>query len=305
MRLVLKKFFAILIISLSVMTTSCQKENQDTVVAKGAWVSVEVKTPEIATRNFGDGTMANDLYYAVYDEDGVMIGPLSKIDESRKETIHISKTVSMNLAVGKTYSMIFWADNVDDVCDVDFESKTMSFDPSVANKEQYDAFWAYVKPFKVEGDISMSVNLYRPFAQLNIAASDYDQMAEFGADVTESQVVVKIPTSLNLVDGSVSGDKSIVYSYADIPQGEEFPVAGHKYLSMNYLLAGAEKSTIDVEFFYKSSADVECNTSFSFVPVQRNYRTNIFGALLTGSVDISIVIEPAYYEPDYNIPVVL
>ena len=91
----------------------------------------------------------------------------------------------------------------------------------------------------------MSVNLYRPFAQLNIAASDYDQMAEFGADVTESQVVVKIPTSLNLVDGSVSGDKSIVYSYADIPQGEEFPVAGHKYLSMNYLLAGAEKKQID------------------------------------------------------------
>ena len=287
------------------MITSCQKVNHDDGLATGAWVDIEVEMPEVATRSFGDGTIANDLYYAVYDESGALIGPLSKIDENSKESILISRTVSMHLAIGKTYSMVFWADNAEDVCDVDFESKTMSFEPSVANMEQYDAFWAYVRPFKVEGNMSLSVSLYRPFAQLNIAASDYDRMSEFGAEITETQVAVKIPTMLNLVDGAVSNEKNIIYSYADIPQGEEFPVDGHKYLSMNYLLVGAEKSTIDVAFFYKSVTGIECNSNFSFVPVQRNYRTNIFGVLLTDSVDINIVIEPTYYEPDYNIPVVL
>lgn len=304
MRLILNKHI-ISIITLVVMTISCQKESNDTGLIGDSLVSISIETPEIVTRAFGDGTIANDLYYAVYDESGAVISAISKVDENSKETILISKTISMNLATGKIYSMIFWADNVDDVCDVDFETKTMTFDPEIANMEEYDAFWAYIEPFKVEGDMHITAKLYRPFAQLNIAASDYDSAVGFGAQVTESQIAVKIPTSFNLVDGGVSDEKYIVYNYSDIPQGEEFPVAGHKYLSMNYLLTSAEKNTIDVEFSYKTSAGIECNNCFSFVPVQRNYRTNIFGTLLSDSVDISIIIEPTYYEPDYNRPVVL
>ena len=69
---------------------------------------------------------------------------------------------------------------------------------------------------------------------------------------------------------------------------------------MNYLLIGTEKSTIDVEFGYSNGAD-EYNRTYTFVPVQRNYRTNIYGSLLTSSLDINIAIEPSFNDPDYNV----
>ena len=37
------------------------------------------------------------------------------------------------------------------------------------------------------------------------------------------------------------------------------------------------------------------------MPVQRNYRTNIFGSLLTGSVDLGITIDPNFDTPDYGV----
>ena len=37
------------------------------------------------------------------------------------------------------------------------------------------------------------------------------------------------------------------------------------------------------------------------VPVQRNYRTNIYGNLLTSAVDFNIVIDPIYYEPAWDV----
>ena len=36
------------------------------------------------------------------------------------------------------------------------------------------------------------------------------------------------------------------------------------------------------------------------MPVQRNYRTNIFGSILTGAVDLGITIDPDFETPDHN-----
>ncbi len=68
---------------------------------------------------------------------------------------------------------------------------------------------------------------------------------------------------------------------------------------MNYLLVGKDKSIVDVEFGYTDGVG-DYNRKYTFVPVQRNYRTNIFGSLLTSSVDVNVVIEPTFKEPDYN-----
>ena len=40
--------------------------------------------------------------------------------------------------------------------------------------------------------------------------------------------------------------------------------------------------------------------TISNVPVQRNYRTNIFGSILTGAVDLGITIDPDFETPDHN-----
>ena len=89
-------------------------------------VRIYVETPEFVSRAYGDGTNATDLYYGVYDAQGNLVSAISKVDDNNKEEINISKTLNLSLVTGNTYSMILWADNADDVCDVDFENKVMS-----------------------------------------------------------------------------------------------------------------------------------------------------------------------------------
>ena len=38
---------------------------------------------------------------------------------------------------------------------------------------------------------------------------------------------------------------------------------------------------------------------FNQIPVQRNYRTNIFGSLFTNTADYNVTIDPTYKEDDY------
>lgn len=295
----MKKILFSLVAVVALFATACQPETEE-VAKEQAVVTFVVETPEIATRAFGDGTSANDLYYGIYDNEGNLISAISKVDEAAKESINISKTVNLSLVTGNTYSLIFWADNADDVCDVDFAAKTMTFNPTAANAEAYDAFWAYVEPFVVTGNLTKTVKLYRPFAQLNIGTDDIAAATAAGMTISESMVKVTTPTTLNLVDGAVSNEVALVYDTTAIPAGETFPVAGYEYISMNYLLVGADKSTVDVEFVYSDGAN-DYTQNYTFVPVQRNYRTNIIGSLLTSNVAVNIIIEPIFNEPDYNI----
>lgn len=284
----------------ALFATSCQNDAEETAKTNESVVTFVVETPEISTRAFGDGTSATDLYYGIYDKAGNLISAISKVDDATKETINISTTVSLNLVTGNEYSLIFWADNADDVCDVDFEAKTMTYNPAEANAEAYDAFWAYVEPFTVTGNLTKTVYLYRPFAQLNIGTDDIAAATAAGMTVSESKIAVTTPTTLNLVDGAVSNEVALVYDRTAIPAGETFPVADYEYLAMNYLLVGADKSTVDVDFVYSDGTN-DYTQNYTFVPVQRNYRTNIIGSLLTSNVNVTIIIDPIFEEPDYNV----
>ena len=106
-------------------------------------------------------------------------------------------------------------------------------------------------------------------------------------------------STLNFATGAVSGETDVIFEENDIPAGEEFPVAGYEYLAMNYLLVAADKALVEVEFTYTDGSNAKTRTVGS-VPVQRNYRTNIYGNLLTSDVDINVEINPDYNEPDYE-----
>ena len=71
---------------------------------------------------------------------------------------------------------------------------------------------------------------------------------------------------------------------------------------MNYLLVNSQKEVVDIEFGYTESDAAAAKTrTVGSVPVQRNYRTNIYGQLLTSDVDINVVIKPEYYEPAHEL----
>lgn len=280
--------------------TSCENElDLGTNVGETAQVTFSVGTPEIATRAFSDGLTATVLQYAVYDAEGNELTELTKTDAE----IHGSTTVNLQLTTGNTYSVIFWAAAENAPYSVDFDAKTMTVDYSnaVSNDENRDAFYKY-HTFTVTGAQTETIELKRPFAQLNIGTADYAASTSAGYTPINSAVTVKsIYNTLNLWNGEVSGETEVTYDYAAIAKNETFPVAGYDYLAMNYLLVSADKALVDVEFAYTEADATAAKTrTVGSVPVQRNYRTNIYGNLLTSDVDINVEIKPEYDEPAYD-----
>ena len=276
--------------------TSCQNDlDFDRADGKTSTVSFSVGTPEIATRAYSDGATATKLQYAVYNAAGEELTDLTVTNGE----IHGSTTVNLQLTTGNTYSVIFWAAAEDAPYSVDFGTKTMTVDynGAVSNAENRDAFYKY-HTFTVKGAQTETIELKRPFAQLNIGTADYAASTSAGYTPTKSAVVVKnVYTTLDLVDGMVSGETVATFAEADIKKDETFPVANNEYIAMNYLLVAAEKETVEVEFTYTDGSNAKTRTVGS-VPVQRNYRTNIYGNILTSEVDINVEIKPEYETPD-------
>ena len=273
--------------------TSCQNDQGfDTTVGETSTVTFAVETPEIATRAYSDGSTATHLQYAVYDAQGNELTALTKTDA----TINGSTTVNLQLTTGNTYSVIFWAAAPNAPYTVDFAAKTMTvnYNGAVSNDEARDAFYKY-HTFTVKGAQTETIELRRPFAQLNIGTADYTASANAGYTPIKSKVTVKkIYNTLDLATGEVSNDVEATFNFADIKKDEAFPVAGYEYMAMNYLLVDADKEVVDVVFTYTDANNDAKERTVGSVPVQRNYRTNIYGNLLTSDVDINVEIVPEY-----------
>ena len=315
------------------LATSCSKEEQDVVQSGNeAQVTFSLKVEgAIATRAISDGKGADLLYYAIFDADNKLITTISGSTNGllKKENAfpNASKTdeVEVTLAKGQEYTAVFWAQDAS--CDayrvtaetdglkvaVDYEGNN--------NDETRDAFFK-AETFKVTGNAEIDVELKRPFAQINVGVTkaDWDAAVASGVTITESKVVIKnAATSINLLDGTVSGKQVVEYDFAAIPtdpatlevdvdrNGTIAEDEKYKYLSMSYILTDndADKTTLEadgLQFTFKSGGeDIVFDEGLHAVPVQRNWRTNILGKLLTGDIQFNIVIDEIFYN-DYNYP---
>ncbi len=284
------------------LATSCQNEKLEPVQADTeSVVSFTLEQPGIATRAYSDGLTATTLTYAVYDA-----GTKNLITKSEDEVTFTNKTATVNLRLvtGKSYDILFWADAPDAPYTFDEAAQTITVDYTgiASGEEARDAFFAAEKNLLVDGAITKEVTLYRPFAQLNIGTTDADEPAVVAFAPTQSKVTVKnVYSTLDLYSEAVADPVEMTYAMANIPgETETFPVAGVKYLSMNYLLVANEKELMDVEFIVTNGSH-EITREYASVPVQRNFRTNIYGKLLTDPVDFTIKIESQYETPDHEV----
>lgn len=271
-------------------------------------VSFTLELPaQIQSRAFSDGTTATELTYTVYDEDNG-----STVVKTDKATFtNLKTTVSLSLVTGKSYSIVFWASKPgNSYYTYDAVGKTITVDYNGdAQDEGRDAFFAARETFKVTGPMSETITLKRPFAQINVGTTDWQAALDSKLDMTATGMTVTgVYNSFNLATGELIGDPvNVTFTNAALPgdgeslTGESLP-AGLKYLAMNYVLVG-EKITVDV------TLNTTCNPAkpalvFSQVPVQRNFRTNIYGALLTHPTDFNVNIDQNFEKPDYKYEVV-
>lgn len=291
----------------ALLVTSCNDE-MDNGLKTGdeGTVTFTAQLPsEMGTRAFADGLTAKHLQYAVYEAGQSTPLPVFGDETTvvgEAEMNNLKQTVSLKLTTGKTYDVVFWADaTTDSPYTFNPASQEVSVDYSKVNNnsDNCDAFFKK-ETITVSGNQSVDVKLTRPFAQVNIGTDDFDAAKASGLEVTQTEVVAKAFATLNLATGKVADEADRTFTMKAIPTASdgEFPVAGgYKYLSMDYLLVGADKATVDVAFNYGGPQ----SRTFTNVPVQRNYRTNIYGSLLTNTTDFNVVIEPAFATTNYNL----
>ena len=297
---------------LATMLTSISCSQEEVAGGQAGDESVVTFTAQLPgspqSKAIGDGMTATTLSYAVYAQ-----GTKTPLITSKDEVSFTNgqATISLRLASGRSYDLLFWADaygteDSNAPYTVDFDTQTLTIDYDAAkplsNDERRDAFFG-TTTLEVKGAVNGNVTLKRPFAQLNIGTNDMEDAANTGLDTSalRTSVTVKnVYKNLNLMNGKVGEDATVTFGENDIPEGQ-FTANGntYDYLALNYLLVGTDKGVVDCEFTY-TDGTTNGSKTISNVPVQRNYRTNIFGSILTGAVDLGITIDPDFETTEHN-----
>lgn len=297
--------------ALTLLAVSCNKE-QVTEVPDGQLVDVTFTAAlpgEMATKAIGDGQTAKKLYVSVYENDDAK----TKLDLDKTATFTDLKTqVTFSLVKGKTYNFVFWAQAAEgapyDVTDL--KNIKISNEGAEANDEKRDAFYATRKELKVNGALTETIKLYRPFAQVNFGTADYDAAVAAGVEPVKSVfTATDVATVFDTFEAEGKEAKDVVtFTESALPGETLVTKAGdYKWMTMNYILPMGKQdakhiSNVTAEFIPETGITVKASSPQT--PVQNNYRTNILGNLLTSQVIFNIEIVPIFNEPDNDIDLV-
>lgn len=303
-----KALFSFAAIASMLILGACSSE-EPAVEPAGAksTVAVELQLPDGLQSRYGEGTTATDLTYAVYEhgkKEALAVCTGGADATIGKATMSgLKTTITLQLTTGKEYDFVFFAAAPNSIYSFDKANQTVTanYTGLKANEESLDAFFN-TTTYKVVGNATISAKLYRPFAQLNILTDDVTASSAAGFAPQDTKVVVKdVANKLNLVTGAIEGEAELTYDYNTLAAGK-MTIKGkdYDYLAMNYLLVN-EKKTVEVGFGVKSTKNEERAITFNNVPVQRNFRTNIYGSLLTNALNVNVEIIPGFNEPDYEV----
>lgn len=297
--------------ALTLLAVSCNKE-QVAEVPDGQMVDVTFTAAlpgEMATKAIGDGQTAKKLYVSVYENDDAK----TKLDLDKTATFTDLKTqVTFSLVKGKTYNFVFWAQAAEgapyDVTDL--KNIKISYEGAEANDEKRDAFYATRKELKVNGALTETIKLYRPFAQVNFGTADYEAAVAAGVEPVKSVfTATDVATVFDTFEAEGKEAKDVVtFTESALPGETLVTKAGdYKWMTMNYILPMGKQdakhiSNVTAEFIPETGITVKASSPQT--PVQNNYRTNILGNLLTSQVIFNIEIIPIFNEPDNDIDIV-
>lgn len=293
--------------ALAVLACGCSKEQA--AVADGSEVSVSftAEVPGVQTRAIGDGFTAEKLTVEVYEDNGGAAG--ANITGLKKTTTFTNRKaeVKLDLVKGKTYHFIFWAQAERAPYSLDAENKTVSINyEGEANDEKRDAFYA-VKTLTAQGSASETVQLHRPFAQVNFGTADFDKATAGNVTINKSAfTATDAATVFDVFAGEGKTGTTITYNEAELPtetlvleNGSEY-----KWMAMNYFIPVGkvdERHVSNVKATFTSGSH-SVEVSSPSTPVQANWRTNIVGNLLTDQMTFDVEIVPAF-EGDVDIDV--
>lgn len=297
--------------AMSVLAIACAKEQVGPVEGAMVEATFSVDVPGVIGTKAGEGTKATKLYYQVFDAEGA---PVTGLPMQVKD-IHVSTTVNFQLIKDQTYNFVFWAQTAEAgyYTVTDLRTITANYEGKNSNDENFDAFFAVEKAITINGPITKTVTLKRPFAQINVATTGVLKAGENTVNVdftgaTSAVTVKDVPTVFSpLTDELSSPVNALQFASAAIPEGN-FAVTGstetYKYLAVNYVFAPVDGTVYDVEAAL-NVAGKDVTVKVPSVPAKRNYRTNIYGNLLTTTADFNVEIDPGFAGEENISPIIV
>ena len=293
------------------LAASCQQENLEP-VGGGTTVTYTVEAPgALQTKAIADGTNVDELIYEVWYGDQKLYQNSTAMAVDPADGKNKAK-VTLDLVNDQTYTILFWAQVAEADAYVTDELTAVTYakgaDEYLANDESLAAFYAV--DTVVDGVAAHpTVLLKRPFAQVNLCTLNSKAAAQVAGDynitmVNSKMTLESVPTTFNVLDGSVDGEVKMEFAYNAVPGGEDntIKVNGKEYYyaGMNYVFAGANLTlTYDIQTSLNGSTSYAVvNNVISDVPVRENYRTNIVGNLLTSKTDYEIIVDAEFEIPD-------
>ena len=298
-----------------------QSDEIQEVVGGEEVVSVlSLELEDLGTRLAGDAGKIDKVAWGIYDKDGNFLAPHSSANKGVAKFEGGKAEIEVRLFTGKVYDLVFFAYcSENEAYTIDWGARQLNVSYKVneqqqndlANLEARDAFFHIENGF-VAGP-NKTFTLKRPFAQLNAGQSleDYDNMQLTQNCIIKSKLTTEAYAAMDLKTGKVVGEKvPVVLAMNKVIDldgdsandhllvGKEPNVTEYKHLSMNYLLVD-DKELVDVKLNLLGNEGTNFEREYFNVPLQRNYRTNILGSLISEPSVFTIVID-AKFDGDHT-----
>ena len=254
----------------------------------------------------GDGTSVNRCIMEIYLNDELYSRQIGTIQPDG-----LTAGFDVRLVTSQTYKFVFWADHVESVegdaiktdlhyNTADLRNISMQGDYNGSGKDDTrDAFFASLEKL-VTNAFSESVELTRPFGQLNIKTEDLasipNNQKEAFVPVTAGLSFKNLYTGFNAATGNLLGEPTAVaYKAAsDV-------VDANGNLTVDYLFApntaGGQHLVNMTLAVYNAAGGQITTKDLNNIPVQRNYKTNVTGNLLTVDSKVNVTVAPAFSSP--------
>ena len=261
-------------------------------------VSFNTELPKrIGTRAGTTDLNVNKVVCAVFEDGEEIITLREVITIQEGEDI----VFAPRLIKGRTYEVVFWAmkDNNYDVADMTAITRTSG---TTATENDFDAFTESVE-IEVTGSKSETVTLKRPLAQLDLGVTSEDWNAVASVEtfgMTPTKMVIKLTgkDTFNALAGAITGEEKELTYTLDV-SGEDL-VAGentYKSIAMCYIYPDAGQENIDITYtiYDQNNEAIREDVTIQNIPLENNYRTNVVGGLLTGTITYTIT-----FDKDFN-----
>ncbi|MDE7432268.1 MAG: hypothetical protein K2N34_10205 [Lachnospiraceae bacterium] len=240
---------------------------------------------------FSDGSSITVLKGYVYNQaNGYNAVPIQVLDIDVK-VIDGKKIgdISIMLPQNQKFDVVFLGTSINHNAQTsklhyNITDRTLSVNYNIinGNDEELDCFFASRTIVTTAHVDAKTIELTRPFAQLNIGTLDYE---EYNATTPVKDIAVKVSSiynKVNLMTGDIVGEPlDVSFKSSTVPSDQLYPIEGFSYLAMNYLLVDQRKLVnVDIIVNHTNSSTSSKTINIPKVAVERNYQTNVYGKTL-------------------------